>query len=67
MTRRTTAISDSMVVSCPYCGHSEEVEMDFEPGEQRYIEDCEVCCQPWEMTVVRSRSGAVTVRLVRMD
>ncbi|MEJ2043543.1 MAG: CPXCG motif-containing cysteine-rich protein [Reinekea sp.] len=33
-------------VTCPYCG--EPIELVIEQGEenQRYIEDCEVCCQP---------------------
>ncbi|MGI9039175.1 MAG: CPXCG motif-containing cysteine-rich protein [Gemmatimonadota bacterium] len=44
--------SGSAHASCPYCGASVEVIVD--PGgaaEQRYVEDCEVCCQPWNVTV----------------
>ena len=40
------------VVTCPYCG--EEVEITLDPGgeeEQEYVEDCEVCCRPWSVTV----------------
>jgi len=31
---------------CPYCG--EEISMLLDPStySQRYIEDCEVCCNP---------------------
>jgi hypothetical protein len=51
---------------CPYCGSWQELILD--PGSSgKMVQDCEVCCEPWDMTVERSRSGAVTVRLERMD
>jgi hypothetical protein len=28
---------------------------------QRYVEDCEVCCRPWQLTARWDRAGAVTV------
>lgn len=40
------------VVNCPYCG--EAIEITVDPGggsEQEYVEDCEVCCQPWLVRV----------------
>ncbi len=53
-------------VECPYCGSWQDLVLD--PGSAgQMVQDCEVCCQPWEMTVVRGRSGGVTVRLTRMD
>lgn len=39
-------------VACPYCG--ENVELAIDPGGgtvQRYVEDCEVCCRPMQITV----------------
>jgi hypothetical protein len=39
-------------VDCPHCG--EEVELAVDPGGgsvQEYIEDCEVCCSPMQVTV----------------
>ena len=39
-------------VQCPYCG--EEIEITLDPGSgdsQEYVEDCEVCCNPWRVTV----------------
>lgn len=35
---------------CPYCW--EEVEVWVDPGgasEQRYVEDCSICCRPWQV------------------
>ena len=57
---------DLIQAQCPYCGSWQALVLD--PGSAgQMVEDCEVCCKPWEMTVVRSRSGAPTVRLLRMD
>jgi hypothetical protein len=38
------------VVTCPYCG--EEVEIYLEPDVRgSLIQDCEVCCNPWQLRV----------------
>jgi predicted RNA-binding Zn-ribbon protein involved in translation (DUF1610 family) len=37
-------------VVCPYCGA--EVIIGLDPGggrDQAYVEDCQVCCQPWQV------------------
>ena len=31
---------------CPYCGEPVEAVLDLSAGDQQYIEDCPVCCQP---------------------
>lgn len=43
---------------CPYCGETVDVLIDEGSGEaQRYVEDCPVCCRPWEVEVVQSENG----------
>lgn len=37
--------------SCPYCDAGISVLLDPSVPEQRYIEDCEVCCNPIELYV----------------
>lgn len=40
------------LVICPYCG--EEVEIYLEPEiSGSFIQDCEVCCRPWQLRVSR--------------
>lgn len=59
--------SGSASASCPYCAASVEVIVD--PGgaaEQRYVEDCEVCCQPWDVTV-RWNGARADVELRTLD
>ncbi len=31
---------------CPYCGERISMLLDLSAGSQRYVEDCEVCCNP---------------------
>jgi transcription elongation factor Elf1 len=39
-------------VTCPYCGESMTITVDPTGGaEQVYVEDCQVCCQPWQVRV----------------
>lgn len=36
---------------CPYCWESISVLIDFSISKQSYIEDCEVCCNPMQLTM----------------
>lgn len=38
-------------IQCPYCGERIEILLDASAGEQHYIEDCQVCCQPISVAV----------------
>ena len=41
----------SSLITCPYCG--EEVEIYLEPDTRGVlVQDCEVCCNPWQLRVV---------------
>jgi transposase-like protein len=40
--------------SCPYCGEPVEIAIDESGGDhQSYVEDCPVCCQPWQVEISR--------------
>lgn len=55
-------VETSALVACPYCGAG--VGLILDPGggsEQRYVEDCEVCCRPWQVTVRWDGSGNARV------
>jgi hypothetical protein len=44
-------VEDRFFVTCPYCG--EEIEIYVEPDtEGAFVQDCEVCCNPWRVRVV---------------
>jgi hypothetical protein len=47
-------VDDQFIVTCPYCG--EQVEIYVEPDVRgTFVQDCEVCCNPWRVRVVGSR------------
>jgi hypothetical protein len=53
---------------CPYCG--ELVHINVDPGSgavQEYIEDCEVCCQPWKVRVRYHADGTADVTLRQLE
>ena len=52
----------SGLVSCPYCGESVEITLDPGSGaNQQYIEDCQVCCRPWVVSVSYDEDGTAHV------
>jgi prolyl-tRNA synthetase len=56
--------NDTIEVQCPYCG--ERVEISVEPAVSgAMVQDCEVCCNPWQLTITRDRDGDVDVRVER--
>ena len=58
-------MDDSFSVTCPYCG--EHVEIYVEPDVRgTFVQDCEVCCNPWRLRVVR-RGGTREVEVNRAD
>ena len=56
---------------CPYCGEPAEVDVDeVGPPDERFVQDCDVCCRPWNVHVIRGgdeESGATYVTLSRDD
>ena len=62
-----TADTGATVV-CPYCGEAVEIVLDPGSGpRQAYVEDCEVCCRPWEVTVAYADDGSAEVELLPAD
>jgi hypothetical protein len=46
-------------ISCPYCGEQISVLVDNSLPEQRYVEDCQVCCRPIVLDVSVDAEGDV--------
>lgn len=62
-----TAETES-VVMCPYCGELNDIALDPGSGPlQRYVEDCQVCCQPWQLTVRYDARGEAQVTAEVID
>jgi hypothetical protein len=62
-TAETTA-----AVICPYCGETNEIGLDAGSGSsQDYVEDCQVCCRPWRVTVSYDAEGNAEVSAAPLD
>ncbi len=48
-------------VHCPYCGESIGILVDASAGDQRYVEDCQVCCRPIDIAVSIDQDGDTIV------
>jgi hypothetical protein len=56
-----TAATTELVI-CPYCGEENAIALDPGGGtRQDYIEDCQVCCRPWRVTVRYLNDGTANV------
>jgi hypothetical protein len=59
-------IDDRFLVTCPYCG--EAVEIYVEPDvEGLLVQDCEVCCNPWQLRVWSDDDGERHLGVARAD
>lgn len=46
-------------VDCPYCGERFGTAIDGSAGDQEYIEDCRVCCQPIVIQIQVDEEGTL--------
>jgi hypothetical protein len=44
-------LTETVAIQCPYCGERIEIIIDESIEQQNYIEDCQVCCRPIELSV----------------
>ena len=51
---------------CPYCGEPVSCVIDGSVGAQSYVEDCEVCCQPWRVSVQYGLDGEAQVEVTAL-
>lgn len=58
-----TVVEDWAEVECPYCGETMGIYLDPETRGQ-LVQDCEVCCRPWDMDVRRDSEGRLRLRVM---
>jgi hypothetical protein len=51
------ALGEFAELQCPYCGEVYGTHVDLTDLSRVYIEDCQVCCQPIEVTLEVSEAG----------
>ena len=52
---------------CPYCWETISMLMDPSSHEQQYVEDCEVCCNPMEITVRFEENDLVSFEVKNLE
>jgi Cysteine-rich CPXCG len=58
---------DEHAVDCPYCGEPITLLVDGTEADQRYVEDCSVCCRPIEVRLSIDPAGDFKLTLSRDD
>jgi hypothetical protein len=67
-TRATRLTTEFVAIVCPYCWERYETQVDLSGGSCSYVEDCQVCCQPIELTCEIDADGRlVGLKPERMD
>ncbi|MEX0734265.1 MAG: CPXCG motif-containing cysteine-rich protein [Steroidobacteraceae bacterium] len=55
-------------LQCPYCSEPVELQIDTGGGpHQAYVEDCPVCCRPWQVDVWSESDGSWSATLRTAD
>jgi hypothetical protein len=53
-----------VTILCPWCGEPNEIWIDPTGGaKQIYVEDCQTCCQAWQVTVRPDDDGEPSVSI----
>lgn len=60
-----TQPEEFVAIQCPWCGERLDARVDLTAGPQSYVEDCQVCCRPMELTIELEENGAFRALQVR--
>lgn len=56
------------MLSCPCCGETVDLVIDEGGGSpQSYVEDCPVCCRPWQVRVINDPETGWMASLRTLD
>jgi hypothetical protein len=62
------ALGEFVELQCPWCGEAYGSQIDLTDCSRCYIEDCQVCCQPIEVSLEVNDEGVLLdVQTKRID
>ena len=53
-------------IVCPYCGEAVAITLEHEIRGV-LVQDCEVCCNPWQLRIVHAGGGERSIDVSRAD
>jgi len=53
--------------TCPYCWESISMLLDPDMSEETYIEDCQVCCNPIEITFILNEGNLRSFQAIKLQ
>jgi hypothetical protein len=56
-------VDDPVEVTCPWCGEPSTIAVDAGDGDEEFVQDCPVCCRPWQVRVRYRPDGSADVAL----
>lgn len=59
-------MQDEFIVTCPYCGEDVEIYVEADVSGS-LVQDCEVCCNPWLLSIRTGADGDRYVTVSRAD
>jgi hypothetical protein len=66
--RASRFTTEFVSILCPYCWERYEIEVDLSAGSFSHVEDCQVCCQPIQLSCdVDDEGRLIGVKPERMD
>ncbi len=58
-------LDDSAIFDCAFCGEANETSVDISGGSRQvYVEDCQVCCRPNQLSVLFDAEGNARITAV---
>lgn len=58
---------DEHFFQCPYCWEEISMLIDVSQTKQSYIEDCETCCNPIQVTVHTENREIVSFQAINIE
>ncbi len=52
---------------CPYCWEQISMLVDVSQNQQTYIEDCEICCNPIQISVITEQQQIVNFQVESLE
>lgn len=53
--------------TCPYCWEKISMLLDPDMSEESYVEDCQVCCNPIEITFIMNDSRVINFQAKKLQ